>query len=271
MLLAPVLGAPPREVAERLGEALRERLGERVERVEVAGPGFLNLFLSDAWYTAAVAHVLAAGGLGRRHGRPSASGSSSSSSPPTRPGRCTSASARNAAYGDALARLLAFAGHDVVARVLLQRRRRAADPARRVDPGAGARRGGARGRLPGRVRRRAGGRRSRTPPSATPRSWPRGRPAHDRADQGDARALPRRVRHLVLRAHACTRAARSSTRSSGSRRPGTPTASEGALWLRTTDFGDDKDRVIERSSGDPRTSPPTSPTSRTSSSAASSA
>ncbi len=56
MLLAPKLGAPPREIAERLGESLRERLGERVEKVEVAGPGFLNVFLSDAWYTAAAAH-----------------------------------------------------------------------------------------------------------------------------------------------------------------------------------------------------------------------
>jgi arginyl-tRNA synthetase len=61
MLLAPALKASPREVAERLGAALQERLGERVERVEVAGPGFLNVFLADAWYTASAAHVLAAG------------------------------------------------------------------------------------------------------------------------------------------------------------------------------------------------------------------
>ena len=61
MLLAPALGEPPRTVAERLGAALQDRLGGRVERVEVAGPGFLNMFLSDAWYLAAVDHVLAAG------------------------------------------------------------------------------------------------------------------------------------------------------------------------------------------------------------------
>ena len=34
------------------------------------------------------------------------------------------------------------------------------------------------------------------------------------------------------------------------RRAGTPTASEGALWLRTTEFGDDKDRVLLRADGD---------------------
>ena len=52
MLLAPALKAPPREIAERLGSRLAERLGERLDRVEVAGPGFLNVFLADAWYIA---------------------------------------------------------------------------------------------------------------------------------------------------------------------------------------------------------------------------
>ena len=34
MLLAPALGEPPRAIAERLGEALRDRLAGRVERVD---------------------------------------------------------------------------------------------------------------------------------------------------------------------------------------------------------------------------------------------
>src|SRR5271166_4947735 len=49
LLLAPRLGAAPREVAERLGEELKRRLGASLERFEVAGPGFLNLFLADPW------------------------------------------------------------------------------------------------------------------------------------------------------------------------------------------------------------------------------
>ena len=62
MLLAPRAEAR-RRARSPSGSARRcsERLGERVEQVEVAGPGFLNLFLADAWYTAAAAHVLAAG------------------------------------------------------------------------------------------------------------------------------------------------------------------------------------------------------------------
>src|SRR4029077_12211484 len=61
MLLAPSLRASPREIAERLGAALQQRLGDRVDRVEVAGPGFLNVFLADAWYLAGAAYVLEAG------------------------------------------------------------------------------------------------------------------------------------------------------------------------------------------------------------------
>src|ERR1700761_1171904 len=58
MLLAPVLGASPREIAERVGEALSEVLGDDLARFEVAGPGFVNLFLSDAWYRRSLRTVL---------------------------------------------------------------------------------------------------------------------------------------------------------------------------------------------------------------------
>src|SRR5919109_1464152 len=61
MLLAPALGEQPSAVAERLGHALGERLGAAVERVEIAGPGFLNLFMANAWYLDAVAGLVAAG------------------------------------------------------------------------------------------------------------------------------------------------------------------------------------------------------------------
>jgi arginyl-tRNA synthetase len=113
MLLAPELKEPPREIAERLGAALQERLGDGVERVEVAGPGFLNVFLADPWYTAAAARVLAAGA---GYGGGSAESSQRVlvefvSANPTGP--LTAASGRHAAYGDALARLLEFAGNEV--------------------------------------------------------------------------------------------------------------------------------------------------------------
>src|SRR5690349_8385410 len=106
MLLAPALKAAPREIAGRLGERLGERLGDRLERVEVAGPGFLNLFLADAWYAAAAAHVLEAG---ETYGAGGATPAERVlvefiSANPTGPLHV--GHARNAAYGDSLARLL---------------------------------------------------------------------------------------------------------------------------------------------------------------------
>ncbi len=111
MLLAPTLGEPPRAVAERLGAALQERLGARVEKVEVAGPGFLNLFLTDAWYLAAIDEVLAAGDAFGAivPADPERIQIEFVSANPTGP--LTAASGRHAAFGDALARILELAGN----------------------------------------------------------------------------------------------------------------------------------------------------------------
>jgi arginyl-tRNA synthetase len=111
MLLAPALGEPPRAVAERLGDRLGDRLGETVERLEIAGPGFLNLFMSDRWYLDTLATLREAGedygaGSGGEH-----LNVEFVSANPTGP--ITIASARHAAYGDSLSRILERAGHRV--------------------------------------------------------------------------------------------------------------------------------------------------------------
>ena len=111
MLRAPVEGKPPRDVAAALAEELKERLGDDVERIDVAGPGFLNLFMSERWFHRVVG---AASELGDDFGR---GGGDERilvefvSANPTGP--MTVASARGAAIGDSLARLLEFAGNDV--------------------------------------------------------------------------------------------------------------------------------------------------------------
>src|SRR4051794_7872269 len=113
MLLAPALKAPPREIAERLGAALEARLGDQIERVEVAGPGFLNIFLADAWYSTAAAQILEAGddyGGGQADPREKIQVEFISATPT---GPLTAASARHGAYGDALRRILRFMGNDV--------------------------------------------------------------------------------------------------------------------------------------------------------------
>ncbi|MEA2137621.1 MAG: arginyl-tRNA synthetase, partial [Solirubrobacteraceae bacterium] len=113
MLLAPLAGAPPREVAVQLAEELGVQLGSALDRVEVAGPGFLNLFLSDAWCVQALDHVLAAGDAFGGGGADPAERINVEfvSANPTGP--LTAASGRHGAFGDALVRLLRFRGHEV--------------------------------------------------------------------------------------------------------------------------------------------------------------
>jgi arginyl-tRNA synthetase len=249
MLLAPALKASPREVAERLGAALQERLGERVERVEVAGPGFLNVFLADAWYTASAAHVLAAGddwGGGTAAARERVNLEFVSANPT---GPLTAASGRHAAYGDALARLLEFAGHEVTREYYFN------------DAGVQLL------RLGQSIRARARG-------EAVPEDGYQGeyvaelaaalpnaaeRDAEDLAAAGGALMIERIQATLErYRVHFDTWFSERALHDGAIERAfahveqeGHSYRHEGALWLRTTAFGDDQDRVIERSSGEP--------------------
>src|SRR5215208_2032332 len=84
-----------------------------VERVELAGPGFLNVFLSPAWCASTLRDVLAAG---NRYGRGTAQAGRRVrlefvSANPTGP--LVIVNARAAAVGDSLARLLRAHGADV--------------------------------------------------------------------------------------------------------------------------------------------------------------
>jgi arginyl-tRNA synthetase len=109
--IAPGRRLPPREVAQELAVAA-ETL-PAVERAEVAGPGFLNLWLTSEWYGEALAELLAAGagyGGGWADPRERVQVEMVSANPT---GPVTVASARNGAYGDAIARLLEHAGHEV--------------------------------------------------------------------------------------------------------------------------------------------------------------
>jgi arginyl-tRNA synthetase len=107
--LAPERRQAPRELAEELA-ASASRL-PAVERAEIAGPGFVNLWLTDAWLADALAEVVEVGrdfGGAERRERVQVEMVSAN---PTGP--ITVASARNGAYGDSVARLLEFAGHEV--------------------------------------------------------------------------------------------------------------------------------------------------------------
>ena len=102
---------PPREIAAEIAVAAAEL--EAVERAEVAGPGFVNLFLRDDWFASALAEVLGDGdafGSAAREPRERVQVEMVSANPT---GPLHVAHGRNGAYGDAVARLFALAGHEV--------------------------------------------------------------------------------------------------------------------------------------------------------------
>ncbi|WP_019157811.1 arginine--tRNA ligase [Brevibacterium senegalense] len=109
--LAKLAGMPPRELADGLAAHLRENPG--IERVDVAGPGFLNITLSAAAAGALAADIVAAG---TAYGRgDSMAGRTINmefvSANPTGPLHL--GHTRWAALGDAIARVLAAAGAGV--------------------------------------------------------------------------------------------------------------------------------------------------------------
>ena len=109
--LAPQRKQPPREVAEELAQQAAGH--ELVERAEIAGPGFVNLWLAPAWFELALAEILEAEdsyGSGFADPVERVQVEMVSANPT---GPVTVASARNAAYGDSLARIFEHAGHTV--------------------------------------------------------------------------------------------------------------------------------------------------------------
>jgi arginyl-tRNA synthetase len=108
--LAKPLRRAPREIAEALREAALA--SEWISHAEVAGPGFLNLRATPAWYAEATRAALEPGFGGNTATTPLKIDVEFVSANPTGP--LPVSAGRNAAYGDCLARLLAFAGDDVV-------------------------------------------------------------------------------------------------------------------------------------------------------------
>ena len=252
MLLAPVLDSPPRVIAERIGAQLADVLGEDLERWEVAGPGFVNLWLSDGWHRRAVRAVLDAGERFGAGGvaHPERIVLEFVSANPTGP--LVAANGQAAAYGDGLARILEYHGHAVSREYYFN------DAGNQI-------------RLLGEsIRARARG-------EEVPEGGYQGEYVAELANQipGSAEADPdelaRQAVALLLEQVKATleryRVHYDRFFSERTLHEGSPSAleralaiveanghvyrSEGATWLRTTSFGDDKDRVVIRSNGEP--------------------
>jgi arginyl-tRNA synthetase len=111
MVLAKPARAKPRDIAEKIADKLRSEPG--FEKIEVAGPGFINITLAASVWQSVVATILAQGdGYGRSNlgaGEPiNVEYVSANPTGPMHVGHC-----RGAVFGDALANLLAFADYKV--------------------------------------------------------------------------------------------------------------------------------------------------------------
>jgi arginyl-tRNA synthetase len=223
---APTAGRPPREVADELGA----RIGElaSIERTEVAGPGFLNLWLRPAWFGEALGEIVEAGagyGTGSATTKERIQVELVSANPT---GPLTVGHGRNASYGDSVARLLEFAGHEV------EREHYANDVGRQIDL----------------FRESVEARRRGDQP-------PEGGYLGDyvlevATEAGDPVELMRRRIEAELEAF---RAHVDSWASQAELQEKVPDVlarietyeADGTLWARTTAFGDDKDRPLVRS------------------------
>jgi arginyl-tRNA synthetase len=111
MVLAKPTGENPRGLAEKIAEVLRADAD--VASAEIAGPGFVNLRLTDRFWQLHLAGLL---GEGRNYGRSNVGRGrkvnveyvSANPTGPMHVGHC-----RGAVVGDALANLMGFAGYDV--------------------------------------------------------------------------------------------------------------------------------------------------------------
>jgi arginyl-tRNA synthetase len=111
--LAKQVGAKPRDIAERIRAAIDANAQAFIERVEIAGPGFLNFFLAPVWLSDTLRDVVLAGsGFGHND---SLAGQHINlefvSANPTGP--LHAGGGRWVAMGDAIANLLASQGADV--------------------------------------------------------------------------------------------------------------------------------------------------------------
>jgi arginyl-tRNA synthetase len=253
MLLAAPLGENPRDVAARLADQLRAQLGEEtVDRIEVAGPGFINFFLADGWYREAMLSLAAAG---EELGPPATESPERIliefvSANPTGPLHV--GGGRHAAYGDSLVRLLEAAGHEV------QREFYVNDAGGQIE------------RFAASIAARMNG--EEPPEDGYNGDYVVGLGegiAAEGIDPADLKAIGSRGVELILENVRGTLDRFGvrfdnwfSERDLYSRgevdaalaqldKAGHTYRHEEALWLRTTTFGDDKDRVLIRANGEP--------------------
>ncbi len=113
LIIGSMTGKKPREVAQMIVEAIEQRRFDFIEKLDIAGPGFINFFVNETLFASQLREILR---LGSRYGACDAGAGEKVmvefvSANPT--GYLHFGHARNAVVGDAVCRMLSFCGYDV--------------------------------------------------------------------------------------------------------------------------------------------------------------
>ncbi len=239
-------GRIPRDLAGDLVERLNGAPPAHVERAEIAGPGFVNFHLRDTWLHDVLTDVIAGGE--ESYARLALGGGKKVnvefvSANPTGP--LHAGGGRWAAYGDSLCRILERCGYEVHREYYLNDRGvqmglfGASLAARKA--GTELPEDGYQGEY---IREWA----SEMPDDADPAAWGYERVKRDLRDalRGVGVEFDTWFSEQSLVGSGAIDATLADLRSKG-----VIYDEDGAVWLRTTDFGDDKDRVVVKSDGEP--------------------
>ncbi len=245
LAISKSVGRNPREIGADLVETLSSNLPAHVDAVELAGPGFVNFRLSDTWLHEVLVDVVSAGTSGYAApdlGRGRSVNVEFVSANPNKP--IHAGHGRGACYGDSLARLRDRCGWKVTREFYLNDR--GVQMQRFAESLAARKRGeeppedGYHGEY---LIRWA----AEMPDDADPFEW-----GYARALQSHRETLAKLGivfdRWFSERTLIATGAIDDTL--ADLRSHDAVFENEGALWLRSTDQGDDKDRVLVKSDGD---------------------
>ena len=238
-------GRNPRELALQLVEHLNANPPAHVESVEIAGPGFVNFRLAPTWLHEVLAEVVDQGEAG--YAAPDLGAGKTVnvefvSANPTGP--VHAGHARGAAHGDSVARLFARTGHQVTREFYINDRgvqmqlygaSLAARKAGEQPP-----EGGYQGEY---ITEWASG----MPDGVDPVAWGEDRALEDQREVLSAFGVDFDVWYREL---SLVEAGLIEEALADLRERGVVYEADGATWLRSTDFGDDKDRVLVKSDGE---------------------
>ncbi|MEM9605849.1 MAG: arginine--tRNA ligase [Actinomycetota bacterium] len=239
-------GRNPRELARELADHLLAAGLPHVEAVEIAGPGFVNLRLAPTWLHDVLAEVVREGE--KDYGRSDLGGGlrvnvEFVSANPTGP--LHAGGGRWGAYGDSLARLFERTGHVAHREYYVNDR---GTQTVLFGESLTARKHGTPLPEDGYAGEYVTEWATELPDDADPVRWGR-----DRALDEVRAALASMHVHFDTWSSEAELVATGAMEESLDelRELGHVFEQEGAVWLRTTDFGDDKDRVLIRSDGEP--------------------